>query len=255
VKTIRLDLAGPLARVTLDRPEVLNAGDAQWVADLNEVVRRLQAAPGVRVVVLTGAGRAFCTGVDLTALAGGAFTLADFIAWEDAMVAMERMDALVIAGINGHCLGGGLQLTLVCDYRLASEDALLGLPAVKECLIPSMALYRLPRLIGQARAKELILLGEPISAREAERYGLVNRVVAGGEFERTLEETVERFLALPPASARASKALTSRAFDLDFDTFRREMQERFATCLGSEEHRRAMAAVRSRGRDERSTAL
>jgi enoyl-CoA hydratase/carnithine racemase len=245
---IRLDIAGPVARVTLDRPDVLNAGDAQWVAELNEVVRRLRAAAGVRVVVLTGAGRAFCTGVDLTALASGAFSLDDFVAWEDAMVAIEGMDRLFIAAINGHCLGGGLQLALVCDYRLASEDARLGLPAVKECLIPSMSLYRLPRLIGQARATELILLGEPISAREAERYGLVNRVVPGAELERALEETVERFLALPPASARASKALTARAFDLDFDTFRRRMQEQFKICLDSDEHRRAMEAIRSRRR-------
>jgi enoyl-CoA hydratase/carnithine racemase len=171
------------------------------------------------------------------------------------MVAMERMDVLFLAAINGHCLGGGLQLTLVCDYRLASEDALLGLPAVKECLIPSMSLYRLPRLIGQARAKELILLGDPITAREAERYGLVNRVVPAATFEQAVEETIDRFLALPPASARASKALTSRAFDLDFESFRREMQERFKVCLDSDEHRRAMDALRARRHDERGRAL
>src|SRR2546427_5009554 len=107
------------------------------------------------------------------------------------MTAMERMDKLFVAGINGHCLGGGLQLALVCDYRLAADEALLGLPAVKECLIPSMALYRLPRLIGLARAKELILLGEPVSARTAEHYGLVNRVVAPADFARALEDRSE----------------------------------------------------------------
>src|SRR4030095_12531853 len=133
----------------------------------------IAAAPHVRVVALTGAGRAFCTGVDLTELAAGHFGLEDFIAWEDAMIAIERMDRLFVAGINGHCLGGGLQLALVCDYRLASEDALLGLPAVKECLIPSLALYRLAPLIGAGRVKELMLLGEPITAREGERIGLV----------------------------------------------------------------------------------
>ena len=206
----------------------------------------LGACPDVRVVVLTGAGRAFSTGVDLGALASGAFGLADFVRWEDAMTALERMDKLFIAGINGHCLGGGLQLALVCDYRLASEDALLGLPAVKECLIPSMALYRLPRLIGLARAKELILLGEPIPAREAERYGLVNRVVPAADFPTALEETIEKFLALPPASARASKTLATRAFDLDFATFRKEMQTAFAGCLDSDEHRHAMEEIRAR---------
>jgi enoyl-CoA hydratase/carnithine racemase len=246
LETMRLAVTGPVARLTLDRPEVLNAGDARWVRDLNAVVRELAARPEVRVAVLTGAGRAFSTGVDLKALAGGAFGLGDFVAWEDAMVAMERMDTLFVAGIHGYCLGGGLQLALVCDYRLASEDALLGLPAVKECLIPSMALYRLPRLIGRARATELILLGEPIPAREAERYGLVNRVVAAAAFAQALDATVERFLALPPASVRASRRLVARAFDLDFDAFRTEMEARFAACLASDEHRRAMDALRAR---------
>jgi enoyl-CoA hydratase/carnithine racemase len=244
--TIRLAVEGAVARVTLDRPHVLNAGDADWVRDLTDVVARLERAPEARVVVLTGAGRAFCTGVDLDALAGGAFGLADFVAWEDAMTAIERMDRLFIAAINGHCLGGGLQLALVCDYRLAADTAQLGLPAVKECLIPSMALYRLPRLIGAARARELILLGEPIDARTAERYGLVNRVVPAADFEGALEETVQKFLALPAASARAGKRLTARAFDLGFDAFRREMQEHFETCLESHEHRHAMEAIRAR---------
>jgi enoyl-CoA hydratase/carnithine racemase len=244
--SIRLDIEGALARVTLDRPEVLNAGDAAWVRDLNAVVSRLAAEPDVRVVVLTGAGRAFCTGVDLKALAGGSFGLDDFVAWEDAMVAIERMDKLFVAGIHGYCLGGGLQLTLVCDYRLASDDAVLGLPAVKECLIPSLALYRLPRLIGAARATELILLGEPITAREAERVGLVNRVVPAGEFPTALDAVVEKFLALPQTSVRASKRLTARAFDLDLDTFRRAMEAEFKHCLASDDHRRAMEALRGK---------
>jgi enoyl-CoA hydratase/carnithine racemase len=246
VTTIRFTVDGPVAHVVLDRPQVLNAGNAAWVRDLTDVVDRLERAPQVRVVLLTGAGRAFCTGVDLTALAEGAFGLSDFVAWEDAMTAIERMDRLFIAGINGHCLGGGLQLTLVCDYRLATDAALLGLPAVKECLIPSMALFRLPRLIGAARARELILLGEPISAAAAERYGLVNRVVPAADFERALDETVQKLLALPAASVRASKRLTARAFDMEFDLFRREMEAEFKECLGSDEHRRAMEDIRAR---------
>jgi enoyl-CoA hydratase/carnithine racemase len=242
--TVRLELDGPLARLTLDRPHVLNAGDARFTADLEAAVAELGRRRDVRIVVLSGAGRAFSTGVDLEALAGGGVGLADFVRWEDAMTALERLPVLAIAGINGHCLGGGLQLALVCDYRLASEDALLGLPAVKECLIPSMALYRLPRLIGAARARELILLGESIPAREAERYGLVNRVVPAADFPRALEATVARFLALPPASVLASKRLSARAFDLDFATFRKEMEAEFRACLDSPEHQAAMAAIR-----------
>jgi len=164
------------------------------------------------------------------------------------MVAIERMDRLFVAGINGHCLGGGLQLALVCDYRLASADARLGLPAVKERLIPSMSLYRLPRLIGLARAQELILLGEPITAREAELIGLVNRCVEPADFETELARTVERFLALPQTTVAASKRLTRQAFDLGFDEFRRRMEKEFAACLSSDEYRAAMAKLRAEPR-------
>jgi enoyl-CoA hydratase/carnithine racemase len=246
VRTIRFEVAGAVARITLQRPDVLNAGNAEWVADLGDVVARLTAAPDVRVAVITGAGRAFSSGVDLTALTSGRFGLPDFVAWEDAMTAMERMDVLFVAAIHGQCLGGGLQLALVCDYRVASEEARLGLPAVKECLIPSMALYRLPRLIGMARARELILLGEPITARVAEGYGLVNRVAPAADFPRAVQETVARLAALPPASVRASKRLLARAFDLPFDDFRALMEKEFEGCLASEEHRRAMEGLRPR---------
>jgi enoyl-CoA hydratase/carnithine racemase len=162
---VALTLDGPVARITLNRPEVLNAGDPRWVAELNAVVAAVAARTDLRVAVIGGAGRAFCTGVDLKALAAGAMTLPQFVAWEDAMTAIERLPLPFIAAINGHCLGGGLQLALVCDYRLAAAEAVIGLPAVKECLIPSMALYRLPRMIGAARARELILTGEPIRRR------------------------------------------------------------------------------------------
>src|SRR5439155_989096 len=91
-KTVRLDVTGPLARLTLDRPEVLNAGDARFARELKEVVAALGARPEVRVVVVTGEGRAYSTGVDLGALAHGEFGMADFVLWEDAMTAMERMD-------------------------------------------------------------------------------------------------------------------------------------------------------------------
>ncbi len=244
MRTMRLEIAGEVARLTLDRPDVLNAGNREWVRDLTEAVERIGAARGVRVAAITGAGRAFCTGVDLGALARGAFGFPDFRAWEDAMVAIEDMNTLFVAGINGHALGGGLQLALACDYRLASDAALIGLPAVKEGLIPSLALYRLPRMIGLARARELILLGENISAREAERLNVVNRVVPAAEFADALEATVKRLLALPATTVRASKRLTALAFDLDRDPFRTRMNAAFEPMLDSPEHKAAMAAFR-----------
>src|SRR2546430_443334 len=218
--TIRLDVQGEVARMTFDRPHVLNAGNSRFATELGEVVASIAARRNVRVVVMTGAGRAFQTGADLTALAAGELHIDDLVRWEDAMTAIERMDKLFIAGINGHCIGGGLQLALVCDYRLAVEDALLSLPAVKECLIPSMALYRLPRLIGLGRAKELILLGEPITAREGARIGLVNRAGPPADFPKALDEIVEKFRALPPVRVTASKRRSTSALDLHFETCR-----------------------------------
>jgi enoyl-CoA hydratase/carnithine racemase len=243
---VRLEIDGPVARITLNRPEVLNAGDPGWVAELTDVVARVGALRDLRVAVITGAGRAFSTGVDLKSLAAGEMTLPHFVAWEDAMTAIERMPLPFIAAINGHCLGGGLQLALVCDYRLAAEDAVIGLPAVKECLIPSMALYRLPRLIGAARAREMILTGEPISAARAADYGLINQIVSASEFPHALDECIGRFLALPATSVGVSKHLLARAFDLPFDAFRREMEAGFRLCLDSAEHRAAMDEIHRR---------
>lgn len=242
---VALTLDGPVARITLNRPEVLNAGDPAWVADLTAAVAAIAARPDLRVAVITGAGRAFCTGVDLTALAGGAMPLPQFVAWEEAMTAIERLPLPFVAAINGHCLGGGLQLALVCDYRVAAADALVGLPAVKECLIPSMSLYRLPRLIGAAPARELVLTGEPVTAARAEQLGLVNRVVPGAGFAAAVEETVERFLALPRTAVAWSKRLMAQAFDLDFDAFRALMEAGFRECLASPEHAAAMDEIRA----------
>jgi enoyl-CoA hydratase/carnithine racemase len=243
---VQLAIEGPVARITLNRPEVLNAGDAGWVAELNDVVARIAARTDLRLAVIGGAGRAFSTGVDLKALAAGRVTLPHFVAWEDAMTAIERMPLPFIAAINGHCLGGGLQLALVCDYRLAADNAAIGLPAVKECLIPSMALYRLPRLIGIARARELILTGEPISAARAEQFGLVHEVVPAAEFARAVDRCIERFLALPATSVAWSKRLLAGAFDVPFDEFRREMEAGLRECLASPEHRAAMDEIRGR---------
>ena len=246
--SVQLDLEGPVARITLNRPHVLNAGDPAWVAELGDAVARVGARRDLRAAVITGAGRAFSTGLDLNALAAGELRLPHLVAWEDAMTAIERMPLPWIAAINGHCLGGGLQLALVCDYRLASADALLGLPAVKECLIPSMSLYRLPRLIGAARARALILTGEPIAAARAEACGLVDEVVPASEFPRALEACVARFLALPAVSVTVSKRLLARAFDLPFDAFRKEMEAGLGRCLDSAEHRAAMDEIRRRPR-------
>ena len=240
--SVRLDLDGPVARITLNRPEVLNAGDPAWVAELTDVVARVGALRELRVAVIAGAGRAFSTGVDLGSLAAGEMTLPHFVAWEDAMTAIERMPVPFIAAINGHCLGGGLQLALVCDYRLAAADAVIGLPAVKECLIPSMALYRLPRLIGAARAREMILTGEPISATEAERAGLVARVVPDELVVEDALALAATIAAQSPLALRLAKEAVNAAYEMSLSDALTHERRLFYLLFASDDQKEGMAA-------------
>ena len=242
------EIGDGVARVSFNRPHVLNAGDRRFTEELDAAVARVAASPGLRVAVFTGRGRAFSTGVDLGAMAAGQLTYEDLVRWESAMTQMERLDCVTVAAINGHCIGGGVQMALVCDYRLSSDAARFGLPAVNEGLIPSMAPYRLPRMIGMGRAKDMILTGELISAERAEAIGLVSRVVPDAEFARALEDTVSRFLAMPPGSTRAAKRLTTAAYDLPFDQFRQAMQHDLRALCASDEHRAAVAAYQARRR-------
>src|SRR5262249_57969041 len=130
--TIRLEVRGEVARLTFDRPHVLNAGNSRFATELAEAVSAIEGRRDVRVVVMTGAGRAFQTGVDLKALAAGELTQPDLIRWEDAMTAIERMDKLVVAGVNRHCIGGGVPLALGGGYPPAGGGAVVHLPAGQE---------------------------------------------------------------------------------------------------------------------------
>ena len=217
-KPILLDFEGPLARITLNRPARLNAMDLEWVRELAAAANAAAAAPDVRVVLIRGAGRAFCAGLDLDML-GREGMPADFYELQErAFRALELMDPIVIAAVHGHCLGGGVQLVISCDIRVCSTDARLGLPAVQEGLFPGMAPFRLPRLVGLGPARRLILSGEPIGPDEALRIGLVDYVVPAGRFDADLDEIVGRYLAAPRAASAASKRLSRRAFEADFDT-------------------------------------
>jgi len=246
LQTILYEKKDRIARITLNRPEILNAANHQWVEDLNEVADTTASDEELRVVLITGAGRAFCTGIDLKDLSTGKIALHFHNRWERAMRLLETMDKIVIAGINGYCLGGGLQLALACDIRVASEAAILGLPAVKECLIPGLATYRLPRFVGMGRAKRLILSGENLTAREAEAMGLVDWVVKPEEFEEKLQEIAGKFLKVASKGAKLSKILTGQAFDLPYPEFLEKYFEFQRQASESEEHREAMQAYREK---------
>jgi enoyl-CoA hydratase/carnithine racemase len=167
-----------------------------------------------------------------------------FRRWESALRKFELLNKVVIAAINGYCLGGGLQLALACDIRIAAESAQLGLPAVKEGLIPGMGVWRLPRFVGLGRAKQLILSGRLLDARAAQAIGMLDEVVADAELHARVHAAAEHFLGLPWAAVLLSKRLTNQAFDLPFEEFLPDYIAAQAEAWHSEEHAAALQAYR-----------
>ncbi len=249
---IELRKRGAIGEIRLNRPEVLNAQGRDWPADLLAAAAEMQKDAAVRVVLVTGEGRSFCSGLDLTQLAQGDITVDWFHRAELALRALETMDKVVIAGVQGHCIGGGLQVIITCDVRIAADDAVLGLPAAREAFLPGLGTYRLPRLIGMGHARHLILSGETIGAEEALRIGLVNRVVARRNLEGELEAYARRYLEVPAPSLTWAKRLSNQAFDLPFERFLEELDRAMAIVLVSEEHQAARRAwlARKAGRGD-----
>jgi enoyl-CoA hydratase/carnithine racemase len=206
----------------------------------------MQQDAAIRVVLVTGEGRAFCSGLDLTDLAAGAIPNAWFHRAELAYRALETMDKPVVAGIQGYCIGGGLQIAIACDARIAAADAILGLPATKEAFLPGMSTWRLPRLVGMGWARHLILSGENVGAEEAARIGLVNRVVPRAALDQELEAWAARYLEVPRPSLAWAKRLTNQAFDLSFEEFLDEIDRAMDVVLASEEHQAARRAWKER---------
>jgi enoyl-CoA hydratase len=221
-ETVRLELdwAPATALLTFDRPEALNAVNAAVLDDLDRVLGRLEADETARVVVLTGTGRAFVGGGDIAHMA--ALTPDEgerFVYRGQALLRrLERLPKVTVAAINGFALGGGLEIVLACDLRVAAESAELGLPEVSVGLIPGWGgTQRLVRLAGRGIAKDMILSGRRVSATEAHALGIVNRVVpAAGLLDgcRELARVLARnsFLAI----RQAKKAIDEGA-DLSLD--------------------------------------
>jgi enoyl-CoA hydratase len=188
--TLLFDVTDGLARVTVNRPDKLNALNGDVIRELGEAVTRIESDEAIRGVILTGAGpKAFVAGADIAELAGqGAVDgKARALAGQLVFRRLERCGKPVIAAVNGFALGGGCELAMACHLRVAAENARFGQPEVKLGLGPGYGgTVRLPRLVGKGRALELLLTAGMIDAAEAHRIGLVNRVVPA---ERLLEET------------------------------------------------------------------
>jgi enoyl-CoA hydratase len=239
VARIRVIRDGPVGEIRLNEPEVLNAQGRHWPEDMLAAAEEVGEDPDIRVVLLTGEGPSFCSGLNLTDLGRGEIPNEWFRTCEYAFRSMEVMEKPTIAGIQGYCIGGGLQVAIACDVRIAADDVIVGLPATREAFIPGMSTYRLPRVIGMAHARHLILSGQNIDAEEAHRIGLVNKVVLRADLERELETWVQQYLEVPRVSVVHSKKLSNLAFDLDFERFLEAYDKAVETVTATEEHQAA----------------
>ena len=219
---------GAVRRIILNRPEVMNAITGRMLGELNEALKAADSDDSVRVVVLTGAGRAFCSGLDLKQAAAGEGIGGAGLASAGARhhstreictVTLQRMDKPVIAAINGAAAGYGLDLALGCDLRLMSDRAVLIPGFVKRGIIPeSGGTWYLPRLLGWAKACEVAMLGENLTAEQSVSYGLANKAVPAEAFEAEVESWAGRIAANAPLAVTEMKRLFRHGLTQDFES-------------------------------------
>lgn len=248
LETMRCEVNGPLARLRLNRPQVLNAADWTWVRDLITTTEHLKQNSDIHVVIVSGEGRAFCSGLDVKELAQDNLTLDWFLTWEQGVTALAQLPAITIAAIHGYCLGGGLQVALACDLLVASSDAIFSIPAVREGVVAALGPMRLTRLIGASRAKYLCLLGRRFSADEGLGMGLIHEVVPPAELEQRGLALAEELLSIPFTALLHTKRQIDNAFEQDLAFLKEQLAIVQADCLQSPEH----ATVRLQYREEQA---
>lgn len=227
---------GPVATVTIDRPEVRNAVDQPTAVALADAFRTFDADPDLRVAVLTGGHQHFCSGADLHAVAAGEQDRVTLDGLGPMGPTRLRLGKPVIAAIEGFAVAGGLELAIWCDLRVAGKDAVLGV-FCRRFGVPLVDLgtIRLPRLVGHGRALDLILTGRPVSADDALRMGLVDRVVETGKALDAATELAEEIAALPQLCMRSDRLSVYEQWDLSWEDAVRNEAERGLQVLRSGE--------------------
>ena len=246
LENVRTEVRGQILIVTIDRPKVLNALNAQTVEEIGRVFAEARKDDAVRAVIVTGGGeKAFVAGADINELARqspisgketserGQFILSQ----------IERFPKPVIAAINGFALGGGCELALACHIRIASEKAQIGLPEVTLGIIPGYGgTQRMARLLGKGKALELICTGERIGAAEAEKIGLVNQVVAPEALMATAEEMAKKIASRSPVAVRAAIEAVNVGSDMGFEEGQFLEATLFGLLCASEDMKEGMSA-------------
>jgi enoyl-CoA hydratase len=244
-----------IARITINRPEVRNALNRATRAEIREAVEDLNKDKDIRVVIVTGAGdKAFVAGADITE-----FKEATPISMEERSSTLgqklyndiEHLPMPVIAMINGFCLGGGNELAMSCDIRIASENAKFGQTELNIGVIPGGGgTQRLPRLIGWGRAKEMIYTGRIIDAAEAERIGLVDKVVPQDKLKETVDQLAENIASKSPLILKLAKKAINTGMHTDLTAGLSYEKDNFALCFATEDHTEGVAAFMEKRKPE-----
>jgi enoyl-CoA hydratase/carnithine racemase len=248
-------LDGSVGTITLNRPERRNAFTFGMVREWAKLLRDVRTDDAVRVVVLTGAGdTAFCSGIDLDSISNAHASLTplerksqlhDEI--HQVALALEALDKPVIASINGAAVGAGLDMALMCDLRIAARSARLSEGYIKVGLTPGDGgAYYLPRLVGTAKALELLLTGDMVGADEAHRIGLVNRVVDDAELGAATRALAEQIAGAPPVTVRMIKRATYQSARADLRTSLDLISSHFAVVAATDDAAEALSAMREK---------
>jgi len=245
-KNLLLEIDATIATVTLNRPRAMNALNRATLEELQVIFAELEQNSEVKVIILTGAGgKAFVAGADIpemqqmNALEARAFSKLG----QQVMANIEQGTKPVIAAINGFALGGGCELAMACDIRLASEKAKFGQPEVNLGVIPGFAgAQRLSRLIGKGRAKELLFTGDMIDGHEAVRIGLANKVVPVDQLLETATKMARKIASKGPLAVSFCKDAINKGLDMDLDKASAYEAELFALCFSSNDQKEGMTA-------------
>ncbi|HZA27330.1 MAG TPA: enoyl-CoA hydratase-related protein [Actinomycetota bacterium] len=246
--TLRYGVHDGVATIEMARSDKRNAINAQMFQELGDAAERAAFDPGIRVVLVKGQGPSFSAGIDITLLGQLAGTRgARFRSFvhtaQRPFLLLARMAKPTVAAVQGHAIGAGFQLALACDLRIVAEDARFSILEVQFGLVPDLGgSVHLARLVGQARTKEIVWTGRAIEAEEAERVGIVNRVVPAAALEKEAETYAREIAAAPPLPVSMTKALINRSHETPLETSLEREAQAQAACIDSEDHREAIAA-------------
>ncbi len=253
-ETISVSLEEGIAILKINRPKVLNALNRATLLEIQRALKELEKDPEVRVLIITGEGeKAFVAGADISEMApmNPKEALEFSKLGHETLSLIEEFPSPVIAAVNGYALGGGLELVLACDIILASENARLGLPEVTLGICPGFGgTQRLPRLIGKARAKELIFTGEMIDAKKAYEFGIVNKVVPQDKLLDEAKEIARKIAKNGPLAVRAAKRLVEKGLETSLRSGEAMEIEAWANLFATEDQKEGMKAFLEKRKPE-----